>query len=59
MPWTRKQVRYLLSKYSPLSNAQKQKMQQELHENPALGHAKKGEIKRGDRPMALGGRNNG
>jgi hypothetical protein len=47
MPWTRKQVRYLLSKYSPLSTAQKGQMKQELHENPSLGHAKKGEIKKG------------
>jgi hypothetical protein len=47
MPWTRKQVRYLLSKYSPLSAAQKQTMKQELHADPSLGHAKKGEVKRG------------
>jgi len=42
MPWTRKQVRYLLSKVSPLSGVQKTKMVGELHEDPAMGHAKKG-----------------
>lgn len=42
MPWTRKQVKYLFSKVSPLSGEQKEKMQAELHENPELGHAKKG-----------------
>jgi hypothetical protein len=49
MPWTRKQVKLLLSKYSPLSGAQKDKMHAELHANPAMGHAKKGssELKKG------------
>lgn len=49
MPWTRKQVKLLLSKYSPLKPAQKAKMHEELHENPAMGHARKGseELKRG------------
>ncbi len=42
MPWTRKQVKLLLSKASPLSRAQKAKMKAELHQNPKLGHAKKG-----------------
>lgn len=42
MPWTRAQVRLLLSKYSPLSSAQQDKMKSELHQNPAMGHAKKG-----------------
>lgn len=42
MPWTRKQVKLLLSKYSPLSEGKKEEMKGELHENPALGHAKKG-----------------
>jgi hypothetical protein len=43
MPWTRKQVKYLLSdKVSPLSAAQKAKMKRELHANPAMGHEKKG-----------------
>lgn len=42
MPWTRRQVKYLLSKGSPLSGSQKTKMVGELHENPAMGHAKKG-----------------
>jgi hypothetical protein len=42
VPWTRRQVKLLLSKGSPLSNKQKDKMTRELHDNPALGHAKKG-----------------
>ena len=49
MPWTPAQVRLLLSKYSPLSAEQQSKMEQELHQNPQLGHARKGssELKRG------------
>jgi len=42
MPWTPRQVRYLESSGSPLTAAQKSKMNSELHENPALGHQKKG-----------------
>ena len=42
MPWTRAQVRLLLSKYSPLKPAQKAKMHEELHANPQMGHARKG-----------------
>ena len=42
MPWTRKQVRLLLSDASPLSEQQKTKMKAELHRSPSLGHAKKG-----------------
>jgi hypothetical protein len=42
MPWTRRQVRKLLSSGSPLSPEQKQKMIGELHANPAMGHARKG-----------------
>jgi len=43
MPWTRRQVKYLLSdKVSPLSEAQKEKMKSELHENPSMGHKRKG-----------------
>lgn len=42
MPWTRRQVKYLLSKGSPLSSQQQDKMHQELHANPAMGHMKKG-----------------
>jgi hypothetical protein len=41
MPWTRKQVKYLFSKGSPLSNKQKNKMEGELHANPKMGYAKK------------------
>lgn len=42
MPWTEKQVRYLLSSGSPLSEAQKDADKAELHANPAMGHKKKG-----------------
>lgn len=42
MPWTRKQVKLLLSSGSPLSAAQQAKVKSELHADPALGHAKKG-----------------
>ncbi len=42
MPWTPKQVRYLESSGSPLTAAQKGKMNKELHENPSLGHHQKG-----------------
>lgn len=44
MPWTRKQVKYLLSSGSPLSGAQKSKMVGELHADPAMGHKKKGSV---------------
>lgn len=47
MPWTPRQVRYLLSKGSPLSAGEQASMKKELHDNPALGHAKKGRIGRG------------
>jgi hypothetical protein len=46
MPWTRKQVRYLLSSGSPLSDKQREKMKGELHDNPKLGHKKKDNIHR-------------
>ena len=42
MPWTRQQVKFLLSKVSPLSGAQKTKMIGELHADPAMGHERKG-----------------
>lgn len=42
MPWTRRQVRYLLSNGSPLSGGQKDKMKGELHADPSMGHYKKG-----------------
>ena len=41
MPWTEKQVRYLLSNGSPLSKEEKDKMKRELHNNPKMGHKKK------------------
>ena len=57
MPWTRRQVKYLLSKGSPLSGSQKKKMEGELHEDPSLGHAKKGaEGRRSRLKQALGGK---
>ena len=45
-PWTPRQTRYLLSKVSPLSPDQKDKMKRELHANPRLAHAKKGLVGR-------------
>lgn len=42
MPWTPKQVKRLLGDKSPLTVEQRQKMQDELKANPALGRAKKG-----------------
>lgn len=42
MPWTRKQVKLLLSKYSPLTSGQQDKMKSELHADPKMGHARKG-----------------
>lgn len=48
MPWTRQQVKYLLSSGSPLSKEKKEKMKAELHKNPKLGRAKKGSIKKND-----------
>jgi hypothetical protein len=42
VPWTRQQVKYLLSSGSPLSSEQQMKMKSELHANPAMGHKKKG-----------------
>lgn len=44
MPWTRKQVKLLLSDASPLSGGQKTNMLGELHANPAMGHMKKGSM---------------
>ena len=41
MPWTPRQTRYLLSKVSPLSEDEKDKMKSELHANPALAHKRK------------------
>jgi hypothetical protein len=42
VPWTRRQVKFLFSKGSPLTAEQKAKMEGELHANPAMGHKKKG-----------------
>ena len=45
MPWTRKQVRYLLSSVSPLTATQKAKMIRELKANPALGRKPESKVK--------------
>jgi hypothetical protein len=42
MPWTRRQVEFLESSGSPLTPAQKGKMNAELHADPSMGHEKKG-----------------
>jgi hypothetical protein len=42
MPWTRQQVKYLLSDGSPLKDKQKTKMKAELHAAPGMGHMRKG-----------------
>ena len=42
MLWRPKQVKYLLSKRSPLSSKQEAKMKRELHANPKMGHKRKG-----------------
>jgi hypothetical protein len=48
MPWTRRQVRFLESKDSPLTSSQREKMNAELHANPAMGHMKKGHMSKVD-----------
>lgn len=42
MPYTRRQVKFLFSSGSPLSEGQKEKMHRELHANPEMGHMRKG-----------------
>jgi hypothetical protein len=42
VPYTRRQVRFLESNDSPLTTVQKNKMNAEVHADPALGHHKKG-----------------
>jgi hypothetical protein len=54
MPWTRKQVKYLLSSGSPLSSAQQTSMKQELHADPSLGHKPKSTAKSSEPPNHLG-----
>lgn len=44
MPWTRREVRFLLSNGSPLSDAKKASMKAELHANPSMGRARKGSM---------------
>lgn len=53
MPWTRKQVKFLFSSGSPLSEEQKGKMEGELHANPSMGHARKGSAQLRKRPGVL------
>lgn len=55
MPWTRQQVKYLLSNGSPLSGQQKTKMKGELHADPAMGHKKKGSAALKKNPAFYGG----
>src|SRR5262245_56876258 len=52
MPYTRKQVKLLLSKASPVSEAKKQEIKNELQADPALGHAKKGSAELKKKPAA-------
>lgn len=42
MPWTMKQFRFLMSKGSPLTAAQKTKDKAEAHADPSMVHQKKG-----------------
>jgi hypothetical protein len=42
MPYTRRQVRFLLSSGSPLSSKKKAELKKELHADPSIGHAAKG-----------------
>jgi hypothetical protein len=42
MPWTNRQFRFLMSKGSPLTPAEKEKDKAEAHENPAMIHMRKG-----------------
>jgi hypothetical protein len=44
MPWTRQQVKFLLSNGSPLTAEQQEKMKSELHANPSMGHRRKGSV---------------
>lgn len=53
MPWTRKQVRLLLSKGSPLEPEEKAKMHGELHANPEMGHLRKGSARMKRKPLKL------
>jgi hypothetical protein len=43
MPWTNKQFRYLMSKVSPLTEAQKRADRAEAHADPSMVHHRKGE----------------
>lgn len=51
MPYTQREVRFLLSSASPFSNKKKDEVKAELHSDPALGHQRRGSeaMKRGSR----------
>ena len=51
MPYTQREVRFLLSSASPFSNNKKDEVKTELHADPALGHQRRGSeaMKRGSR----------
>lgn len=51
MPYTQREVRFLLSSGSPFSEKKKNEVKAELHANPALGHGRRGSeaMKRGSR----------
>lgn len=51
MPYTQREVRFLLSNASPFSKQKKNEVKAELHEDPALGHQRRGSeaMKRGSR----------
>jgi hypothetical protein len=61
MPWTRQQVKYLLSSGSPLTGVQKTKMKNELHADPSMGHKKKGSasLKKASKSFETEAYNNG
>lgn len=42
MPWTPRQFRFLMSKGSPLTEAQKEKDKGEAHADPSMVHKRKG-----------------
>lgn len=42
MPWTNRQFRFLMSKVSPLTEAEKEKDKAEAHADPSMIHMRKG-----------------
>jgi hypothetical protein len=49
MPWTMKQFRFLMSKSSPLTEAQKEKDKGEAHADPSLVHHERGSSRMAER----------